>query len=129
MVITLVIISIVGIVALILVLNTGGDDKKPTIDEQVENSIDTDEITTDLNDGGFVRIQFKIVTDSKEAKEELEKRSFQLNNIVIKELSKKDQEQFKTGIGNLESTLQTRLNEVMTEGKVTDVYTTQKVLQ
>ena len=50
-------------------------------------SVDIKEITTNLASNDFIRISFKIQTDSKKAKEELEKRDFQVNNIIILELS------------------------------------------
>lgn len=130
MVISLVVITVGGVVALILVLNSSTQaTDEPTIDELREYSIETEELTTDLQNDRFVRIQFRIVTDSKDAKEELEKRDFQLKNILIKQLSPMNEEEFKTGVDNLEGTLKTRLNELMTEGVVTEVYTTKKVLQ
>lgn len=130
MVISLVVITVGGVVALILILNSSSQASgEPTIDELREYSIETDEITTDLKDDRFVRIQFRIVTESKDAKEELEKRDFQLKNILIKELSPMDEKEFKTGVENLEAMIKTRLNELMTEGKVTEVYTIKKVLQ
>ncbi|KGP92864.1 flagellar basal body-associated protein FliL [Pontibacillus chungwhensis BH030062] len=130
MVISLVVITVGGVVALILVLNSSTQaSDEPTIDELREYSIETDELTTDLQNDRFVRIQFRIVTDSKDAKEELEKRDFQLKNILIKQLSPMNEEEFKSGVESLEGTLKTRLNELMTEGVVTEVYTIKKVLQ
>ncbi|KGX93165.1 flagellar basal body protein FliL [Pontibacillus halophilus JSM 076056 = DSM 19796] len=132
MIIALVGITVVGVVALIFVLNMDRDQaagEGRSIDEVVEASFETEELTTDLKDDRFVRVQFQIVTDNKAAKEELQKREFQLQNILIKELSKMDVKEFKTGISNLESMIKSKLNELMDEGKVTDVYTITKVLQ
>lgn len=132
MVTSLVIIVLGGIIALVVVLNVSGNDKNgdvQSIDEIVENSYQTSEITTDLKDGSFVRIQFQIVTDGKKAKEEVEKREFQLKNILIKQLSQMNTKDFKSGLGNLEDVVQLKLNEVMTDGKITDVYTISKILQ
>ncbi|WP_237458253.1 flagellar basal body-associated protein FliL [Pontibacillus yanchengensis] len=132
MVTALVVITIVGVVALILVLNTSGQEDssaEPTIDEIIENSFETEEITTDLKNDRFVRIQFRIVTNGKDAKQELQKRDFQLKNILIKELSKMEESEFQSGVANLESMLKLRLNELLAEGNVTEVYTIEKVLQ
>ncbi|MDY0408169.1 flagellar basal body-associated FliL family protein [Paracerasibacillus soli] len=82
-----------------------------------------------LEDGSFVRIQFQVVTDSKQAKKEIEKREFQVKNILIKEIATMKEEDFKSGLGNLEKALQTKLNDVMAEGKVVGVYTINKILQ
>lgn len=132
MITSLVIILLGGVIALVVVLNVSGKEKNgdaQTIDEVVEYSYQTSEITTDLNDGSFVRIQFQIVTDGKKAREEVEKREFQLKNILIKELSKMKAKDFKTGLSNLEDVVKQKLNEVMTKGKITDVYTISKILQ
>jgi flagellar FliL protein len=132
MIIFLVILLIVAIAALVVVLNSSGENvqgKELTIDEVVEYSYESPEITTDLEDGSFVRIQFQILTDSKEAKEEVTKREFQLKNIIIKELAVMNEENFKSGLGNLEDILRTKLNEVMKDGSITAVYTINKILQ
>ncbi|GGB30356.1 flagellar basal body-associated protein FliL [Virgibacillus dakarensis] len=133
MITTLVILLIAGALALVVVLNVKGDDKKSgsaqTLDDIVAYSYQTSDMTTDLQDGSFVRIQFQIVTDSKNAKEEVEKREFQLKNMLIKELANMDEEAFKSGLSDLEDHVKQKLNEVMTEGKVTDVYTISKILQ
>jgi flagellar protein FliL len=100
-----------------------------SIDEIREASLLTDEITTDLQNGDYVRISFRIVTDSKDSVEELEKRDFQLQNVLLKELSTMESETFQSGLGDLEKKLQLKLNQFMTEGEVTEVYTVKKVLQ
>lgn len=125
------ILLIAAITLLIIVLNVdrGDGDRELTIDEIVEYSYETPEITTDLNDGTFVRVQFHIVTDGKEAHEEVSKRDFQLVNILIKELAVMNEEDFKEGLTELETAIKDRLNEVMTEGTITDVYTINKILQ
>ncbi|WP_042223764.1 flagellar basal body-associated protein FliL [Oceanobacillus manasiensis] len=128
-----IVILIVGAAAVFLVIvNFNKDEnegKAKTIDDIVEHSYESPEITTDLEDGSFVRIQFQIVTDSKAAKEEISKRDFQLKNILIKELAVLNEEDFKAGLSDLEGTVQSKLNEVMTDGKITDVYTINKILQ
>lgn len=132
MVTSLVIIILGGVIALVVVLNESGDNKNDgakSIDEIVENSYQTSDITTDLHDGSFVRIQFQIVTDGKKAREEVEKREFQLKNILIKELSEMNTEDFQSDLGDLEEIIKLKLNEVMTDGKITKVYTISKILQ
>ena len=133
MVILLVIIALVGTVAIIMLLNTNNQSNasEPTIDEVLEFSVDIKEITTNLASNDFIRISFKIQTDSKDAKEELEKRDFQVNNIIILELSglKVEEIQGKEGQLKLEETLKTKVNEILQEGKVQKVYITQFLLQ
>lgn len=134
MLISLVIILMIAIVTFLVInlLNKSNDKEEkaePTIDEIIEHSYQTPEITTDLSDGSFVRIQFQIVMDSKEAKEEISKREFQVKNILIKELAVLDEEAFKTGLSNVEDILKVELNKLMTEGLVSEVYTISKILQ
>src|SRR5699024_6159282 len=114
---SLIVILLMGIVALLIVLNVTGNEAKGesrSIEDIVEYSHETSEITTDLEDGSFVRIQFQIVTDGKEAKEEISKRDFQLKNILIKELATMSEDDFKKGLGDLENALKLKLNELMT---------------
>ncbi|WP_090083504.1 flagellar basal body-associated protein FliL [Lentibacillus persicus] len=118
--------------ALVIVLNiTGGPDEgsAQSIDKVLDHSYETPEITTDLKDGSFVRIQFQIVTDSDKAKKEAEKREFQLKNILIKELATMEKDKFKSGLSDLEAAVQLKLNEVMEKGKITEVYTVNKIIQ
>ncbi|MBM7659355.1 flagellar FliL protein [Bacillus mesophilus] len=129
-------ILLIGAVALIVLLKFTGEESKegpiePTIDEIIEYSVDVPEITTNLLDGEFVRIQFKIQTDSVKAKEELAKRDFQMNNIIIQELSEMTSDQFKgkDGILNLENMIKDQANGLMQEGQIIRVYTTSFVLQ
>ena len=67
-----------GIITYVVVTNAKADP----IEDLVKYSYETPEITTDLQDGGFVRIQFQIVTDGKKAKSEIASRDFQLKNIL-----------------------------------------------
>lgn len=132
MVTSLIVMLLIGTVALVVILNTENETAKSeavTIDDIVEYSYETTEMTTDLEDGSFVRIQFQIVTDGKKAKKELEKREFQLKNILIKKLATMSEKDFKSGLADLEDQIQLKLNEVMKKGKVTDVYTINKILQ
>lgn len=129
---SLVILLTGAITALVIVINISTpeeDSGEQSIDDMVEYSYESPEITTDLEDGTFVRVQFQIIADSKNAREELEMRDFQLKNTLIKKLAVKSKEDFQAGLGDIESTLKDELNELMTEGDVTEVYTTNKILQ
>jgi flagellar FliL protein len=122
---------LLGGTMVIVILWYGGDEAtlSSTVDDMVEYSYETPEVTTDLADGSFVRIQFQVITDGKNAKEEISKRDFQLKNLLIKELAVMDEDSFRSGLSELEKILEAKLNDLMTEGKVTDVYTTSKILQ
>ncbi|UJL47945.1 flagellar basal body-associated protein FliL [Virgibacillus sp. NKC19-16] len=119
-------------ITLVVVLYTTNDTnagESESIDTIVEHSYESPEITTDLQDGSFVRIQFQILTDGEAAKEEISKRDFQISNILIKELAKMNKDDFKSGLAELEDVVKSKLNEVLIEGAVTDVYTINKILQ
>lgn len=133
MIIILIAITLIGVVAYFVIANFTKVDspKEPTIDEILEYSIDTEEITTNLNDGSYLVIKLKIQTDSKDTKEELEKRSFQIDNILIQELASMKAEQFtsKEGLLEVEDLLKMRLNEIVQTGTVQKVYITNRIVQ
>jgi flagellar protein FliL len=133
MAILLVAITLVGAVAVVVILKVTGEDKEKelTIDEVLEASVDIPQMTANLASDDFIRISFKIQTDSVEAKEELEKRDFQVKNLIILELSEKTAEDLKGKEGQvkLENDLKTKISEVMQEGKVENVYITESLLQ
>ena len=133
MLVLLLVITLAGAGAIIYIWKFTGDqkEKEPSIEEILESSVDIEEITTNLASDNFIRISFKIQTDSKKAKEELEKRDFQVKNIIIQELSEKNTEDLKGKNGQieLESDLKDKINELMQEGKVVQVYIVNSLLQ
>lgn len=104
---------------------------KPTADEIVENSVEIPEITTNLLNGDYIRISFMIQTDGKKAKEELEKRNFQVENVIIKKLSGLEAKDLEGTEGKvkLENDLKESLSEFMEEGKIIQVYITSTIIQ
>jgi len=133
MLIILVSITLIGVVALILVMqfNKESETEGPTIDEIIEASIDIPEITTNLSADAFIRLSLKIQTDSAEAAEELTKRDFQVKNIVIQELSEMTPEDLegKEGKKAFENALKMQVNELMQHGEVQQVYITSYIIQ
>ena len=133
MAILLVAITLVGAIAVVVILKVTGEDKEKelTIDEVLEASVDIPQMTANLASNDFIRISFKIQTDSVKAKEELEKRDFQVKNIIILELSEKTAEDLKgkEGQQKLENDLKSKISEIMQEGKVEHVYITESLLQ
>ncbi len=133
MLIILVSITLIGVVALILVMqfNKDGEAEGPTIDEIIESSVDVPEITTNLSADDFIRLSLKIQTDSVEAAEELTKRDFQVKNIVIQELSEMSAADLegKEGKKNFENALKLQINELMHDGEVQQVYITSYIIQ
>ncbi|KIY21532.1 MULTISPECIES: flagellar basal body-associated protein FliL [Mesobacillus] len=129
----LVVILLVGTVAVVAVmkLKTSDNTKEPSIEEVLAASVDVPEVTTNLASNDYIKISFKIETDGKKAKDELEKRDFQVKNLIIYELSEKKAEDLKGKEGkmNLEETLKVKLNELMQDGKIKKVYITGSLLQ
>lgn len=127
--IVLVVISLLSIIGLVLKLqltnnNGSNEPKEPTIDEIVEASVDVPEITTNLSGKQYIKISLKIQTNSKKAAEELRKRDFQINNIVIQELSEMTSEDFdgKSGKRSFEDAIKGQLNPLMQQGEIEKVY-------
>lgn len=133
MLIILIAITLVGAVALVVVLKFTGEEesKEPTIDEILEASVDIMQMTTNLADDDYIRISFKIQTDNKKAKEELEKRDFQVKNIIIHTLSERTSDELRGAEGQtkLEEDLKKKISEIMQEGTVEKVYITESLLQ
>jgi len=133
MLIILVSITLVGVVALLIVmqLNKTDEKDKPTIDEIIESSVDIPEITTNLTSNKFIRISLKVQADSVDAAEELTKRDFQVKNIIITELSEMTPEDLegKEGKTVFESTLKSKIGELMDNGKIQQVYITSYIIQ
>ncbi len=132
--IALVMVVLIGVVGIVLWLNFSKGDavpKEPSIDEVVEQTVEFEEITTNLNARQFIRISLTIETDSKKAAEELEKRKFQVNSKVIKELSEMSPEDFegKAGKQAFEETIKAQINPLMQEGEVTQVYIVSYIIQ
>ncbi|MGD6816160.1 flagellar basal body-associated protein FliL [Metabacillus sp. 84] len=126
-------ITLIGVAALAVVTNVFEKEASgaPSIDEIVEATVEVPELTTNLASGNIVRISLKLETDSKEAKEELEKREFQVKDVIISELSTMKAEELsgKAGKESLKKKFMASINKLMHEGKVEKVYTTSFILQ
>jgi len=133
MLILLIIITLAG-AALVVFVKQGDQvsaQKEPSIDDILEASVDIQQITTNLKNDNFIRVSFKIQTDGKKAKKELEKREFQVKNIIIQELSEMNPEdiQGREGQTQLQEMLKNKINEYMQTGKIVQVYITESLLQ
>lgn len=132
--IILVALTLGGIIALVLINNFTKEpdlNVEPTIDEIIAHSYETEEITTNLLSNDFIKASFKIHANDKASFQELQKRDFQINNIIIRTLSgiKSADLAGPEGIETLEATIRDQLNEIMQDGKVVKVYTTRWVIQ
>ncbi|WP_332648409.1 flagellar basal body-associated protein FliL [Lysinibacillus sp. 54212] len=133
MLIIIVSITLIGVLVLVLTtqLNKEPESVEASIDDIILASVDIPEITTNLADGGYARLQLKIQTDSEEAAEELTKRVFQVNNIVIHELSEMEVKDLEGKQGKVlfEKAIKAHINELMQEGEVQQVYITSYIIQ
>ncbi|WP_169871059.1 flagellar basal body-associated protein FliL [Shouchella patagoniensis] len=103
----------------------------PTIDEINGRSFNTEEAITNLKSGELIRAQFRIQLNDKETLEDIEKRDFQVDNVILLALAETSADELLSaeGITELEHTIQTRLNDHLNEGSVEAVFTTSKVVQ
>lgn len=132
MLIILVVIALAGAGAVYFLLKShNSTDKGPTIDQILKNSVDVTDVTTNLASANYAKMSFKIETDSTGAASELTKRDFQVRNIIIEELSnlKESDLQGQAGKIKLQNTLKARINQIMQDGNVVQVYITDSLLQ
>ncbi|TYR82726.1 flagellar basal body-associated protein FliL [Priestia megaterium] len=134
MIIILLSLTLIGSIAVIITLKLTSEpaaETGPSIDEVVESSVDIVDIKTNLKSNNYISISFKIQMNSKDAAKELQKREFQVKDIIIKELSEMSTKDFegKEGLSRLEENIAKQVDGLMEEGNVVHIYTTSKVLQ
>jgi flagellar FliL protein len=102
-----------------------------TADEQLERTAETADFTTNLYSKGYAQLKFQILTTSPETKEELEKRMFQVRSLILQIVASKNKEDLRgsEGINQLEQEIAVRINGILHNGQVQQVYTTKKLLQ
>lgn len=110
---------------------TEKNQNEPTIDEILVASVDIPEITTNLADKRYIKLQLKIQTTGEETATELAKRDFQVKNLIIQELSEMSQEDLggKDGKQAFQRTIKSQINELMDKGEVQQVYITSYIIQ
>jgi len=106
-------------------------EKTPSVEDLAELTIDTDVITTNLASNNFAVVQFNILLDSKEAKEELDQRKPEVRAAIISILAgfTKDQLTGREGITNLEEELFSKLDAIVQSGQVERVLVTEFKVQ
>lgn len=106
-------------------------EKAATAEELVERTVVTEEITTNLNGGGWIKIRFAIEADSPKTKESLEKTMFQTQSIIIKILSQMNEEKLagEKGLQMVEEMIKEKLNNSLEGEKIANVYTTDRIIQ
>lgn len=101
------------------------------IDEVLKLSVETEEITTNLQDGGYAKVRFRLQAEDEDTKEELVKRLFQVDHIIIKTLAGMSSEELKgaQGIAKMEGQIKDGINEYLQLGETTEVLTTRLIIQ
>lgn len=107
------------------------ETKELSIDEILKASVDIPEIMTNLSGQQFIRITLKIQTTDKKAAEELKKREFQVQNMVIQELSEMTSKDLEGKIGKqaFEDAIKAQLNPLMQKGEIEKVYIVSYIIQ
>ncbi|QQK76373.1 flagellar basal body-associated FliL family protein [Salicibibacter cibarius] len=78
---------------------SAAENEDPGIDEVIDRSWDTEELTTNLAGDHYVRASFRIQADSNDTTEELEKRDFQIQNAIIYRLAEMDADELGSSDG------------------------------
>ena len=134
MIIIMLSLTLIGSIAVIVTLKyteQASTEKGPSIDDVIKASVDVTDIKTNLKSNNYIRIYFKIQMDSKKAAAELQKRDFQVRDIIIKRLSDMSAQDFEgtQGLSTLETDIAKQIDQLMENGHVVKIYTTSKVLQ
>jgi flagellar FliL protein len=134
MIIIMLSLTLIGSIAVIVTLKyteQASTEKGPSIDDVIKASVDVTDIKTNLKSNNYISISFKIQMDSKKAAGELQKRDFQVRDIIIKRLSDMSAQDFEgtQGLSTLETDIAKQIDQLMENGHVVKIYTTSKVLQ
>ncbi|GED70232.1 hypothetical protein BRE01_39340 [Brevibacillus reuszeri] len=134
-------ISLLGVISFVLwqtylapgsqTASTEEKQMKPLTAKQMkEYSVDTGEITTNLLTNNYMIVRFSITAENSSAKEELEQRLPQVNQVIIKTLAGLTPEDIKgtEGVNKLEAKIMNEISSLMQEGKIVQVVTTKRVL-
>ncbi|MCH6263918.1 flagellar basal body-associated FliL family protein [Neobacillus citreus] len=110
---------------------TKGEEELPTIDQVLEKSVDTENITTNFANGGFIKTKFKIITTSPKNAEEVKKLQFLVESSIIKTINRMTKEESvgSAGITLIEENVKEELNKELGEKYVTRVYLTDELIQ
>lgn len=128
--ITLAILAVLGLGGVIYLLTQNEDpNRELTFEEQVDYSFTTEVINLDLADQRYVQLQFNILTSNQNARDEIELREFQFQNILIKETVHMTSEELQSDLAQFETTLKVEMNKLMQEGEITDIYIVSKIVQ
>lgn len=106
-------------------------DKQPSVDEIINESVDTDSITTNFADGGYIKTKFKLITTSPKDAEEIKKLEFRIEDTVIQTINqiKKEDAVGPNGFTLIENNVKKNLNKALGGNYITRVYLVDKLIQ
>jgi flagellar basal body-associated protein FliL len=105
-----------------------GKAEAATMDRLADQTIQTNQISTNLNSNNLIQVKFSVELDSKDTKKQAEKIVPIIESDIIKILSQSNKGDFKN-IAAFEEKVKNRLNERFSEGKIVHVYTTELLIQ
>jgi flagellar FliL protein len=114
------------------VSSVAGVTGKPlTAKEIVELTVKIEDITTNLNNRDFIRLSFAFLLENKKTKEDFENLDFMVKAIIIQTLNESRPEDIlgKDSIDRLNATLMNKVNPILPNGKIRQVYVTNVLLQ
>lgn len=106
--------------------------KKLSADQVKENTYIIKDVLTNLaGNEKFIKASFAFELENKKAKDEFEKLDFKMKAIIIQTLADMTPEQIQgsKGADQLNSALMNKMNPLLTQGKLTQIWITDKVLQ
>ncbi|MFB1081103.1 flagellar basal body-associated FliL family protein [Jeotgalibacillus sp. JSM ZJ347] len=135
MLVILVSITLIGVIVLVVSnqLAKGGEKEEETLSaaERVEATVEVPEVTTNIAGNNFARVSLYVETDSKKAAEELKLLEFQVKDMLIEELTTLTKQELESDEGKeiLKNNLTSKMNDLLQEGEVIDIYLTSFVVQ
>ncbi|NRD79375.1 flagellar basal body-associated FliL family protein [Bacillus sp. BRMEA1] len=105
--------------------------EQPSIDDLINNSIDVDPVTTNFSDGGYIKAQFKLITNSQKNADEIKKLPFRLEDTIIQTINqmKKEDAVGPNGFTLIENNVKNDLNKALGKTYFTRVYLVDKLIQ
>jgi len=109
----------------------GDEFKEPSIEEILPLTVNVPKMNTNLGDSSVIVIEMTIQTDNQKAKDEADKRIFQIKDSINLYLKSLTSDNFSTeeNINQFKEDLIIRLNSLLQEGKVVRIDITQLFVQ
>ncbi|WP_235885310.1 flagellar basal body-associated FliL family protein [Paenibacillus cymbidii] len=107
-------------------------EKKKTAEQIEALTVEVKELTTNLADKDkVVRVSFSFELENSKTKKEFEHLSFKVKNIIIQTLADSTVDQIKGAKGQdaMLATLMNKINPILSEGKLKQIYITDWILQ